>query len=160
MAWSTWEGTVKGLKLQFSFLPKTKLMQLDNGSHFTAGIVQEWVQTGGVLWVFHSPYTTSTSQRDSRQDKWSPKMVFEISGSKVTWSTVGHCDHNQWPMKSKWCPWLQHYCSMTPAVPSGSKRTDDPWNPIHFPGQPVLLGLPAIGKVLLVLKTPWTCMPE
>lgn len=111
---------------------------------------QEWVKTEGVLWVFHTLYTTSTSQWDSRKDIWSPKMFFETSGSKVAWSTVGHCDQSQWPMESKWM--TMTYSITTPRHLPGNKRTDDPWNPIHFPGQPV--GLPAIGKVLLVLKTP------
>ena len=56
VAWATGESTVKWLRLWFSFLPKPKLIQSDNGSHFTAGIVQEWARTEGILWVLHTLY--------------------------------------------------------------------------------------------------------
>ena len=53
---ATEDNTVKGLKLWFSCLPKSKSIQSDNGSHFTAGVVQEWAQNEGIQWVFHTPY--------------------------------------------------------------------------------------------------------
>lgn len=59
VAWVTGESTVKGL--WFSFLPKAKSILSDNGSHFTAGIVQEWAKTGGMLCVFHTPYYPQVS---------------------------------------------------------------------------------------------------
>jgi len=35
------ENTIRGLKIWFSFLPKPKSIQLDNGSRFTVRVVQE-----------------------------------------------------------------------------------------------------------------------
>lgn len=49
-------NTVKVLKLWFSCLLKPKSIQSDNGSHFTAGTVQEWARGGGIQWVFHTPH--------------------------------------------------------------------------------------------------------
>ncbi|KAK4829695.1 hypothetical protein QYF61_006070 [Mycteria americana] len=56
VARATGENTVKGLKFWFSVLPKPQSIQSDNGSHFTAGVVQEWATTKGIQWVFHTPY--------------------------------------------------------------------------------------------------------
>lgn len=53
---ATGENTVKGLRKWFSYLAKPKSIQSDNGSHFTAGVVQEWAQGEGIQWVFHTPY--------------------------------------------------------------------------------------------------------
>ena len=36
-------------------MPKPQLIQSDNGSQFTAGVLQEWAKGKGIQWVFHTP---------------------------------------------------------------------------------------------------------
>ncbi|KAF1676272.1 hypothetical protein FQV07_0012194, partial [Pygoscelis papua] len=52
---ATGDNTVKSLKLWFSYLPKPQSIQSDNGSHFTARVVQEWARSKGIQWIFHTP---------------------------------------------------------------------------------------------------------
>ncbi|TRZ09556.1 hypothetical protein HGM15179_017555, partial [Zosterops borbonicus] len=45
---ATGENTIKALQIWFGTFPKPQEIQSDNGSHFTAKVVQEW--------TFHTPY--------------------------------------------------------------------------------------------------------
>jgi len=64
----------RGLKVWFSFLPKSKsIRQSDNGSHFIAGVVQEWAIEEGIHWVFHTlyyPQAKRTVERTNGLLKW------------------------------------------------------------------------------------------
>ncbi|NAW49656.1 transposase family protein, partial [Salmonella sp. gx-f5] len=51
---ATGENIVKGLKGWFSTLPLPEEIQSDNGSHFTAAVVQDWAREEGIRWVFHT----------------------------------------------------------------------------------------------------------
>lgn len=53
---ATGENTVKGLKSWLSYLIRPQSIQSDNGTHFTAGVVQEWAWKEGIQWVFRTPY--------------------------------------------------------------------------------------------------------
>ncbi|KAF4804604.1 hypothetical protein TURU_006383 [Turdus rufiventris] len=53
---ATGDNTVKALQEWFGTFPKPQEIQSDNGSHFTAKIVQDWAKDEGVKWVFHTPY--------------------------------------------------------------------------------------------------------
>ena len=48
--------TVQVLKGWFSILPISECIQSDNGSHFTAAVVQDWARGEGIEWVFYTPY--------------------------------------------------------------------------------------------------------
>lgn len=104
VARATGENTVKGLKLRFSFLPKPKSIQSDNGSHFTAGVVQAWAKTEGIQWTFHTPYYPQANRRDSRKDQWTPKRHPQASWPWVVRKTPAcHCQ-SKWSMGDKWMP--------------------------------------------------------
>ncbi|XP_063207437.1 uncharacterized protein LOC134523010 [Chroicocephalus ridibundus] len=52
----TGESTVKALQRWFSTFPKPQSIQSDNGSRFTAKVVQDWAKEKGIQWMFHTPY--------------------------------------------------------------------------------------------------------
>jgi len=45
---ATGENTVKALKGWFSTLPLPEEIQSDNGSHFTATVIQDWAKEKGI----------------------------------------------------------------------------------------------------------------
>ncbi|GAB0209671.1 pol-like protein ENS-3 [Grus japonensis] len=53
---ATGENTVHSLKEWFRTLPLPEEIQSDNGSHFSATVVQDWAKEEGIRWVFHTPY--------------------------------------------------------------------------------------------------------
>jgi len=53
---ATGDNTVYSLKEWFSTLPLPEEIQSDNGTHFTATVVQDWAKEEGIRWVFHTPY--------------------------------------------------------------------------------------------------------
>jgi len=55
-AHATGENTVQALKGWFCSFPKPTSIQSDNGSHFTAKVVQDWAAEEGIKWFFHTPY--------------------------------------------------------------------------------------------------------
>lgn len=51
----TGENMVKVLQMWFSHFPDPQSIQSDNGSHFTATMVQDWAKSEGIKWILHTP---------------------------------------------------------------------------------------------------------
>lgn len=51
------------------------------------------------------------------------------------------------------CPKITAFYPTPPSIVPSLQGPDDPNNPSHYPGQPVLVDLPTVGQVPLVLKT-------
>ncbi|KAF1411356.1 hypothetical protein FQV22_0011187, partial [Spheniscus magellanicus] len=52
---ATGANTVQCLRGWFSTLPHPEEIQRDNGSHFTAGVIQDRAREEGIRWTFHTP---------------------------------------------------------------------------------------------------------
>ena len=152
IARATGDNTVKGLKLWFSYLPQPQSIQSDNGSHFTARVVQESAKSKGIQWIFHTcyyPQTNGIGERTNRLLKcvlrphnsgWPACLPDAVVKANSCWGVNG-------------CPRLTAFCPKPPSP--GKKETKDPVKTLHFPGQPILVNLPAVGEVPLTLKTPF-----
>jgi len=149
----TGENTVKALKEWFGIFPKPQSIQSDNGSHFTAKIVQEWAAQEGISWVFHTPYypqangimerTNGLLKRFMKPHKsgWAKRVGDTVTTVNSRWGTNG-------------CPKITVFCLQAPTIMPSLHGPGHSNNPSHFPGQPVLLELPTVGAVPLVLDTP------
>ncbi|MCQ4078520.1 transposase family protein, partial [Klebsiella pneumoniae] len=85
---ATGESTVKALRQWFGTFPKPQEIQSDNGSHFTARIVQYWARSEGIKWIFHTPYYP---QWYCRKNQWFAETTFETTGRQLGCSPVGSC---------------------------------------------------------------------
>lgn len=153
VARATGENTVKVLKRWFSYLPKPKSIQSDNGSHFTAGVVQEWAKDEGVQWTFHTPYYPQANgivERTNGLLKHALKL--HSAGWPARLPDAVAKVNNRWGKNG--CPKLTAFCPKPPSSLPGKREDEDPEKPLHYPGQPVLADLPTIGEVPLTLKTP------
>ena len=142
----------EGLKLWFSFLPKPKSIQSDNGSHFSARVVQEWAKPEGIQWTFHTPYYPQANRVVERSNGllkcilrphdpgWSARIPDAIARVNGQWGING-------------CPRLTPFCPTTSFLLPGEREEKDPIKPLQYPGQPVLVYLPTVGEVPLTLKT-------
>jgi len=149
---ATGENTVKALKEWFGTFPKPQSIQSDNGSHFTAKIVQEWVAQEGISWVFHTPYypqangiverTNGLLKRFLKPHKsgWAERVGDAVTSVNSRWGTNG-------------CPKITAFCPQASTIMPTSHGSGHSNNPSHFPGQPVLVELPTVGAVPLVLDT-------
>ena len=150
---ATGENTVKALKEWFGTFPKPQLIQSDNGTHFTAKMVQEWAAREGISWVFHTPYypqangiverTNGLLKRFLKPHKpgWAERVGEAVTNVNNRWGTSG-------------CPKIAAFCPQAPTMVPISRSPNSPRTPFYSPGQPVLVELPTVGAVPLVLDTP------
>ena len=135
---------------RFSYLPKPQLIQSDNGSHFTAGVVQKWAKGEGIQWIFHTLYYPQANGIVERTNGllkcvfrphnsgWPAQLLNAVAKVNSHWGVNG-------------CPRLTAFCPKPPSLLPGKK---DLVKPLHLPGQPILVDLPTVGEVPLTLKTP------
>lgn len=76
--------TIAALRHWLSILSMPECIQSDNGSHFTATLVQNWAQGEGVKWIFHSPYYP---QGNGIVERTNSLIKKHASVSKCYWDT-------------------------------------------------------------------------
>ena len=150
---------MKSLKVWFSCLPKPQPIQSDNGSHFTAGVVQEWAKGEEIQWVFHTP---DYPQDNGVMERTNRLLKRALRPHDAGW--VSRVPQAVYRISSRWgangWPRLLVFCPVPPSFVPGTKGSKDPVHLLHYAGQPVLGELPTVGQVPLTLKTPpLTFMP-
>lgn len=150
---ATSANTLEALKMWFCFSPKPLALQSDNGSHFTAPIVQEWAKEEGIQCIFHTPYSPQANGIVERTDGLL-KRFLKPQNSNWTerlWDAVKTV-HDRWGVNG--CPRLTAFYPQPPSlIPATSKPTGNQ-KPARVPGQPVLVELPTAGAVPMVLAAP------
>lgn len=140
-------------KQWFSYLPKPKSIHSDNGSHSTAGVVQEWVKDEGIQWVFHTHYYPQANGIVERTNGLlKPVLKLHSAGWPARLPDAVAKVNNRWGKNR--CPKLTAFCPEPHSLLPGKREGKNPVKPLHYPGQPVLVDLPTIGEVPLILKTP------
>jgi len=144
---------VKTWKEWFGTFPKPQSIQSDNGSHFTAKVLQEWAAQEGISWVFHTPYypqangivgrTNGLPKRllKPQKSRWAEQEGDAVTSINSHWGTNG-------------CPKIAALYPKAPTTMLAPHDSDCPIEPSYFPGQPVLVKLPMVEAVSLVLDTP------
>jgi len=114
---ATGDNTVHSLKEQFSTLPLPEEIQGDNGSHFTATVVQDWAKEGGIRWVFHTPYCPQANGIVERTNGLVKQFAkSHESGWHLQLSNAIYLFNNRWSGDS--CPKKKAFCaSATTLVP-------------------------------------------
>ncbi|KAK4819789.1 hypothetical protein QYF61_011389 [Mycteria americana] len=150
---TTGENTMKGLKGWFSTLPLPEEIQSDNGSHFTAVVVQNWAKEEGIRWVFHTPYYPQANGivectnglvkhfANTHEPGWHLRLYDAIYQLNNRWSGDG-------------CPKVKAFCVLTNTITQRVPPKPGEYSTGFYTGQPVLVKMPQIGIVPMVLTTP------
>lgn len=150
---ATGENTVKGLKEWFSTLPLPEEIQSDNGSHFTATIVQDWAKEEGIRWVFHTPYYPQANGIVERTNGLVKRFAkTHESGWHLRLNDAIYQLNNRW--SGDGCPKMKAFCASANVIsPKVHTKPEEHLTGLHT-GQPVLVKMPQIGTVPMVLVTP------
>ncbi|GAB0208371.1 pol-like protein ENS-3 [Grus japonensis] len=150
---ATGENTVHSLKEWFSTLPLPEEIQSDNGSHFSATVVQDWVKEEGIRWVFHTPYYPRANGIVERTNGLVKRFAkTHESGWHLRLSSAIYQLNNRW--SGDGCPKMKAFCaSATTLVPKADVKPGE-YPTGFYAGQPVLVKMPHIGPVAMVLTTP------
>ena len=149
---ATGENTVKALKGWFGTFPKPHSIQSDNGSHFTAKLVQEWAAREGISWVFHTPYYPQANRIVERMNGLLKRFhkPHRSGWAERLWDAVTSVN-SRWGMNG--CPKITAFCPKAPTIMPAPYGPDPPKSLSHFPSQPVLVKLPTVETVPLLLET-------
>ncbi|KAF4804444.1 hypothetical protein TURU_007906 [Turdus rufiventris] len=150
---ATGDNTVKALQEWFGTFPKPQEIQSDSGTHFTAKVVQDWAKDEGIKLIFHTPYYPQANGIVERTNGLLKRLLKlqETGWDLRLWKAVKGIN-DRWGVNR--CPKITAFCPKAPNIIHVLRGTNDPKNPGHYPGQPVLVDLPTVGEVPLVLKPP------
>lgn len=150
---ATGENTVKGLKEWFSTLPLPEEIQSDNGSHFTATMVQNWAKEEGIQWVFHTPYYPQANGIVERTNALVKRFANTYeSGWHLQLYDAIYQLNNRW--SGDGCPKMKAFCVSANTIAPKVHTKPGEYPTGFYTGQPVLVKMPQIGTVAMVLTTP------
>lgn len=124
-------------------------IQSDNGSHFTAAIIQEWARGEGIDWIFHTPYYPQANGIVERINGLIKRFArVHASNWDLRLSEAVYTVNNRWGENGN--TKVKAFC------PTGDLISKKPHEVGKFPtqlhsGQPVMVKLPQIGVVPLIL---------
>ncbi|PKU33935.1 endogenous retrovirus group k member 18 pol [Limosa lapponica baueri] len=133
--------------------PTVQEIQSDNGSHFTATVVQDWAEKEGIQWVFHILYYPQANGIVERTNGLVKRFTeTHESGWRLQLNNAMYQLNNRW--RGDGCPKMKaFYVSANTIAPKVHTKPGE-YPTGFYIRQPGLVKMPQIGTVPMVLTTP------